>query len=161
MAKGKVVFSLLLSHHPPAQYTRTLRLSFRGRKVRICARCTGELLGLLITIAVYRYLSLLPVWLITIVAAVFPLAAIIDWSTQANEMRESTNVLRLVTGAMFSCACVLVGRFLAFGLFWAFALAFGVILLEGVIALKLLKRAGAIERVLAPFEEYAESLTKS
>lgn len=161
MIDRKVIFSLLFSHHPPCQNNRTFLLSFGSRKLRICARCTGELFGLIATLITLRYFSTCPLWLSIAIATVLPLGAIIDWSTQANGTRESTNGLRFITGAMFSSACVFIGHFIALQQYWVFALTIGVDILEGIIAVKLLQRAGAIELVLIPFEKYAESILKT
>ena len=96
-----------------------------------------------------------PEWELVLLSAALALPGIVDWSTQAMEWRESTNLLRVVTGAAFAGGCVLAGRFLALGHLCAFAASSGLIVVQGYVALKLLQRAGAIERVLAPFEEYA------
>ncbi|MFQ5649727.1 MAG: DUF2085 domain-containing protein [bacterium] len=70
--------------------------SLKGRQFPVCARCTGMLLG---------YLSF-PFFLLNFFAAslwiglLLNLPAYVDGVTQAAEMRQSNNWLRLVTGLM-------------------------------------------------------------
>jgi uncharacterized membrane protein len=159
MTRTAPIVALLLSHHPPVQHNRTLCLRpTRNLRSRLCARCTGEAAGLVVTLCFLRHLAAWPGWVVFIVATILTLPAIVDWSTQAMEWRESTNWLRLITGAMFASGCVMIGRFLFLGYFALFAASLGSVAVLGLTALKLLQRAGAIDRVLLPFEAYAESL---
>lgn len=162
MATKAPILALLLSHHPPVQHNRTLCLRLTpNRRVRLCARCTGEGIGLVATLWALHHVATWPGWAALLVASALTLPAIVDWSTQAMELRESTNLVRLITGAMFASGCVTIGYFVAIGRFALFAGGLCIVAAFGLTALKLLQRAGAIERVLLPFEEYAESLGRA
>ena len=87
-----------------------------------------------------------------------PLPAILDWTTQALERRESTNLLRLFTGALFAAGCACIGFLASMGYHALFLTSVGTLLAEGLLAMLILRDAGAIERVLEPFETYAEQL---
>jgi len=100
----------------------------------------------------------LSVWLMVALATLFPLAGIVDWTTQALGKRESHNLLRVHAGAMFSLACLVIGRFLAIGKTHLFAFAILLLAAEVEIALFILYKKQAIESILAPLREYAESL---
>jgi hypothetical protein len=93
-----------------------------------------------------------------ILTALFPLAGIVDWTSQALGKRESHNLLRVLTGAMFSLTCLVIGRFLTMGKVHLFALAILLLTAEIEIALLFLYKKQAIESILAPLREYAESL---
>jgi uncharacterized membrane protein len=85
-------FRLLIEHHPPWQRDRCLSLSFKGRHVYLCARCSGTVLGYVAgTIIVLGYPSLYSVVLLA-------LPALIDWGTQKLCLRESNNMMRVLTG---------------------------------------------------------------
>ena len=154
-----MIVSLAVSHHPPVQYSRTLSIPF-GRKhaLRVCAPCTGEALGAAITVVFILYHLPPSVWATAGLASILPLAAIIDWSTQAHGKRESCNLLRIVTGAMFSAGCVLSLRLLLSDA-WAMGVASLLVIgMEGWIALSILRHAGVVDAVLLPFLEYAAAL---
>ena len=69
---------------------------YHGKKFPICARCTGELAGILLA-AVCAFFRLPPVW----VAAVLLLPLIADGFIQLLTSYESTNTRRVITGFLF------------------------------------------------------------
>lgn len=69
---------------------------YRGKKFPICARCTGELFGILVA-AVCAFFRLPPVW----AAAVLLLPLVVDGFVQLKTSYESTNFRRVVTGFLF------------------------------------------------------------
>lgn len=153
---ARVPMGLILSHHPPCQHNRTLLVPFF--RFRLCARCFGEAWGLVICLWLLKRFHPTPSYPQVLMVGLFSLPAIIDWSTQAIGWRESNNYLRIMTGGMFAAACVQTGYFLAKGSFIYGAASLIIIIFEGMVALRWLKRSGAFERILAPFEDYAKSL---
>lgn len=101
-------WEILVSHHLPHRYARTFALPGRGRKIHVCARCTGQVTGLVAFVVVYLLRADLPVLLFVpttqLVFAVAPLPAAIDWLTQSGGTRESSNPVRLITGACLGLA---------------------------------------------------------
>ena len=85
-------FSLLIEHHPPWLRDRCLCLHLKGRSVYLCARCTGTFLGFVAGYLI-RSASTSP-YLMSLLA----LPALIDWGTQKLCLRESTNIMRVLTG---------------------------------------------------------------
>jgi uncharacterized membrane protein len=75
-------------------------LSLLGRELRLCARCSGYLIGFvaptLLSVDPQMLLGSSVQWLILLLAA--PLA--LDWVTQSWGLRESTNPARLATGIL-------------------------------------------------------------
>ncbi len=68
--------------------------SVRGRQFHICARCTGILMGYLLSPVMYLADSKI----ITTTFVTFTLLMMIDGFTQLYGLRESTNLLRFITG---------------------------------------------------------------
>lgn len=84
---------------------------YRGRKFPICARCTGELLGIaLCLVTCYFYLP--PAW--AAAAAMVPM--VVDGTVQLLTRYESTNFRRVVTGFLFGYAlCALATMLVILG----------------------------------------------
>ena len=71
----------------------------RGKKMPLCARCTGELIGIIIAAFTYA------VWTPPIaVLVMIMLPLIIDGSVQLKTSYESNNIRRLWTGILFGYA---------------------------------------------------------
>jgi uncharacterized membrane protein len=91
----------LLSHHTEEHLDRALRLKFPGdRKLYICARCTGMILGFVSGILLQRFgfITNLDENLSLFLAIGLALPAMIDWWTQSVFGRESKNYIRVPTG---------------------------------------------------------------
>ena len=80
---------------------------YKGRKLPICARCTGELVGVLLSLLSCAF-WLPPAW----VLALMLLPLIIDGTVQQLSSYESGNIRRLLTGILFG-----------YGIFGLFALS--------------------------------------
>jgi uncharacterized membrane protein len=86
-------------------------LNIFGHKLRLCARCSGYLLGILTSIFYFNYLSNPLVFLDlgfqqqTCVILALPYA--LDWITQSWGFRESSNPVRLVTGILLGVDLIL------------------------------------------------------
>lgn len=83
----------------------------KGKKFPVCARCTGELIGIAAGIACC-FIGTLPAWLLALL--LIPL--IVDGTVQSLTGYESTNFRRLISGILFG-----------FGLFGLFALSVKVV----------------------------------
>ena len=73
---------------------------FRGHQFPVCARCTGFYIALVLYFiyTYYYYVDYNP--LLLTIAVLLLLPAGIDGTTQLFELRESNNILRLITGLM-------------------------------------------------------------
>lgn len=74
---------------------------YRGKQFPICARCTGEFIGIFLGLLLF---TLFHVSLFGNLFLLIPL--ILDGMFQLKTKYESTNVRRLITGAMFGYALV-------------------------------------------------------
>ena len=74
---------------------------YKGRKFPICARCTGELIGMIAGILLnFIFIPAVPVLLFLLVPLV------LDGGIQLLTTYESTNIRRLLTGILFGYALV-------------------------------------------------------
>jgi uncharacterized membrane protein len=101
-------WEILISHHLPASYGRTFVLRTRRRTLHVCARCAGQVLGVIALVLVYLGRGALPVPFFALstqfLVAFAPIPAAVDWLTQTLGRRESTNPLRTVSGALLGFA---------------------------------------------------------
>ncbi len=95
---------LVLSHHPPERLHRTICLGFRGKKVYLCARCTGTFSSLIAVLVAYFIGLRFPLWLYLPLISVLPITATVDWLTQSCKLRESRNSIRVGTGLLLGIA---------------------------------------------------------
>lgn len=90
----------LLSHHTEDHLDRALCLNFFGKKLYICARCTGLTLGFIsgILLQAYSIITHFDENLSLFLAIGLALPAMVDWWTQSVFGRESKNYIRVPTG---------------------------------------------------------------
>jgi len=149
---GSPAWEYLLAHHFPSRYSRTIAIRFGRRSYHFCARCSGQVVGALAYLAVVLVSpsarSLLFDPRVEWVLAFFPLLAAWDWVGQAEGRRESTNPLRIVSGALLGFAALDVLALLLTGRWTSLAGAILVVAAYlGVVALAL-RASGAWRRVL-------------
>lgn len=70
-------------------------LFIKGYQMPVCARCTGVILGYLISLPCFFMFGFMKILSIT-----GSIVMLIDWLLQATHKRKSTNPRRLVTGIM-------------------------------------------------------------
>ncbi|WP_300859758.1 DUF2085 domain-containing protein [uncultured Clostridium sp.] len=69
---------------------------FKEKQFPICARCSGELLGILLSIFLYKFYKLNILF-----SFIFILPLLVDGFYQLLTKYESTNIKRLITGILF------------------------------------------------------------
>lgn len=92
----------LLSHHDPADYDRCYAPVVFGRRVRLCARCSGVYPGIAAGLA--AVLAGPPAGATVAVVATLPLPALLDWARTAFTTHRGSNPVRTATGAMLGYA---------------------------------------------------------
>jgi len=104
----------LLSHHEPAEHDRCHAPVVVGRRLRVCARCSGIYPGIAggVAAAVAG-----PAWLSSLlVVTVLPAPALVDWTATTATTRRGSNWLRTATGLLLGYAYgVGLGRLLVAG----------------------------------------------
>ncbi|HIH45429.1 MAG TPA: DUF2085 domain-containing protein [Candidatus Methanoperedenaceae archaeon] len=96
----------LLAHHEPERFDRTILVRFSGMSIRLCARCTGIYLGILSTVVLFLFGLRLPQTAEVVVAAFFPLPAMLDWSLDRYGIWKGANSSRLISGLMVGVSYV-------------------------------------------------------
>lgn len=141
---------MVLSHHPPAQYDRTLHVAGQ----RLCARCTGLVLGVLIgagAINTPMADSLSSNWLLAGIAVLILSLGVIAFVLNESGLRRSNNYERILFGLIFGSLFPLAWSFswlhvaglVAFTIAGQFASAFA------------LQRLGVLDRFFAEYFEGA------
>jgi len=143
----------LLSHHLPDRFNRTIAIRGRYRTIHVCARCTGQLLGLIAWLAAFAGFAVMRLSIfdgrVQLLFAFFPLPAALDWFTQAVGGRESRNSLRIVSGVLLGAAftdlvaSILLAR-------WTVVLVGLLVMVLYIVALMVsLRLSGAWRKVIA------------
>lgn len=96
---------------------------YHGRRFPVCARCTGELVGILAAALCYPWVRVSALW-----AAVLMIPMVLDGGVQALTPYESTNTRRFVTGLLFGCGLLTLFFFTT-----ACALRWGVQIGDGLV----------------------------
>lgn len=87
----------VLSHHEPSEYYRCFTLDAFGQRLHICARCAGIYPGILLGLVAY---VIAPAeFSSTVLVAVLPAPAIVDWFITSLTDRRGYNALRATTGS--------------------------------------------------------------
>lgn len=91
---------MLLSHHPPSLYGHCLRVTFRGRSLYFCGRCTGIYggLGLGMVFLLLFQVDLNPSWFWFLLSVILGFTTVADWMSQRLTPRKTTNHIRAITG---------------------------------------------------------------
>lgn len=98
----------LVAHHTPNRFGRTLLVRVRDVEIHLCARCSGQLIGFLALGSLTLAFAAVRMGIATPAAlaafALAPAPAAVDWFRQAANDRESTNRIRVATGALLGAA---------------------------------------------------------
>ncbi|MEM2922100.1 MAG: DUF2085 domain-containing protein [Candidatus Bathyarchaeia archaeon] len=100
-------WQILLAHR------HWLTIGFRSRSVRLCARCTGTVVGYLLSIMFLKnldltgFLALSPTIQFTL-AFILGLPSAVDWLAQTWKLKESTNNRRVLVGILIGSGVALL-----------------------------------------------------
>ena len=103
------LYYLFLTHHPVSASDHTFYFQFGRTKVYLCSRCSGMIIGIIMSIFFThlvqqilgaQFNSELALFIIII----FPIPGLIDWGTQKLLFRTSTTESRLFTGFIIGVA---------------------------------------------------------
>ena len=139
---------MLLSHHPPSQYERTLHIA----GYRCCARCSGVIIGVLVGAPILRATALLiyiSVWHFLCIAVVTLVFGVVAFVRNESGSRQSNNYERIAFG-------VVIGTLLPISWAispWYFAVVLALLAVGQFASAFVLRRAGLLDRF---FSEYLE-----
>lgn len=101
---------MMLSHHPPSMFGHCLRVSFRGRSLYLCSRCTGIYSGLGLGI-VFLFLTGFPrepSWLWFFLALAIGFSTVVEWISQRLTPRKTTNLIRAGSGFLSGTSLAMI-----------------------------------------------------
>ena len=157
IVKRPSILYLALAHHPPSKIHRTIILRIGRFQQPLCARCLGQFVSTVIITSLQLVTGLnidMPHWLI--ISALCPLPSIIDWTTQTIGRRESTNWLRVLTGAIFGVSVALGLTSIIRMEFQKIGLLIPILLVYMTLITFMYKRAGVLDSYLNNYEEFVE-----
>jgi uncharacterized membrane protein len=105
----RMIYNMMLTHHPINASDHTFYLKFGKTKIFFCSRCSGVILGGLMGIFVFHLIELIFGYTMSPETAVLlcillPIPGLSDWGTQRLLMRTSDTKLRLFTGFLIGFA---------------------------------------------------------
>lgn len=86
---------MVLGHRAGCHQRSDRSFHWHGYQFPVCARCTGVLVGYLVTLPLYFIIELHYIPCIVACSIMF-----LDWLVQYKKIRESTNIRRLITGIL-------------------------------------------------------------
>ena len=108
-SEKKSLYYLLLTHHPISASDHTFYLEFGRTKIFFCSRCSGVIIGGLVTLFTTHILENIyntefSGEIALILCIVLPIPGLIDWGTQRLLLRKSTTESRIFTGFIIGAA---------------------------------------------------------
>lgn len=88
----------LLAHHRPSEYHRCYSPDIAGRRVQICARCSGIYPGIVAGFLAHAFLP--DGYSSVLWVALFPLPALLDWTVTTFSGTDGSNPVRTATGML-------------------------------------------------------------
>ena len=108
-SRERHVYNELLTHHPISGSDHTFFFQFGRTKFYFCSRCSGVIIGALISMFSVHLIELmsgarLNPEIAVILCIILPIIGMIDWGTQKLKYRKSTTESRLITGFLIGVA---------------------------------------------------------
>ena len=112
-SKERIVYNLFLTHHPVNASDHTYYLEFGRTRIYFCSRCSGVIIGIIVSTFIFHFINLTFSLIISpefalILCAILPVIGIIDWGTQKLQYRKSNTFSRLLTGFLIGFAMNLI-----------------------------------------------------
>ncbi len=108
-SRERHVYNQLLTHHPISASDHTFFFQFGRTKFYFCSRCSGVIIGALISMFGVHLIELmsgarLNPEIAVMLCMILPIIGMIDWGTQKLKYRKSTTESRLITGFLIGIA---------------------------------------------------------
>ncbi|MEW6196869.1 MAG: DUF2085 domain-containing protein [Bacteroidota bacterium] len=141
----KINWGMLISHHPPCQYNRTISLG----KYRFCARCTGIMIGIIISFLFY---SGIDINLLLLLSFLLPLPAVFNFTLYEIGFINNNNFYRIITGLLLGISIGwAILNLLTNKIEYAFFSLLWIMILEIIVTI-ILHRAKVLEKFFAQYE---------
>ena len=108
-SQEREIFNIFLTHHPLTAKDHTFYLELGKTKFYFCSRCSGLVIGAIISVFVTHVFELIyfrpfNAEISFIICILTPLIALGDWGTQRLLLRKSSTESRLITGFLLGVA---------------------------------------------------------
>ena len=128
-SKERNIYNELLTHHPISASDHTFFLEFGRTRFFFCSRCSGVIIGGLISMfATYLYERItnqvLNAEIAFLLCVLLPIPGLIDWGTQRLSFRKSNTRYRLFTGFILGNALHFMSFTTKYGLEMLFLVVF-------------------------------------
>jgi len=139
---------MLISHHPPCQYDRTFCLF----KNRFCTRCTGILIGTIVSIILAWIISF--GFLLTLILSILlPLPAILNFTLNELCVTKNNNYKRITSGILLGISIGFALKNICSGkLIFGISILLWIFLLEIIVAI-IMHRANILEKFIKQYED--------
>lgn len=122
-------YTMMLTHHPPSMSDHTFYLKFGKLNIYFCSRCSGVIIGGMVSFFLadllkYIYNYEISPELAVLLCVLLPIPGLIDWGTQRLLLRKSDTRLRLMTGFVIGSALHFMSYTSKYQLFMLFLLIF-------------------------------------
>ncbi|NHJ24066.1 MAG: DUF2085 domain-containing protein [Candidatus Lokiarchaeota archaeon] len=107
------LYYLLLTHHPLSASDHTFSFQFGRTKIYFCTRCSGMIIGLILSIFFVHLIEGIfnsefdPLFALLLII-ILPIPGLIDWGTQRLLLRTSSTSSRIFTGFIIGVAMHLI-----------------------------------------------------
>ncbi|MHA2288576.1 MAG: DUF2085 domain-containing protein [Promethearchaeota archaeon] len=111
--KERDLYYLLLTHHEVSASDHTFFFQFGRTKVYFCSRCSGMVIGVILSIFFVDLVQSIfnPQFsseVALLITIIFPIPGLIDWGTQKLRLRTSTTGSRIFTGFIIGVAAYFI-----------------------------------------------------
>lgn len=108
-SEEREIYNIFLTHHPLTAKDHTFYLELGKTKFYFCSRCSGLVIGALISVFITHIFELIyfrpfNAEISFIICIITPLIALGDWGTQRLLLRKSSTTSRLITGFLLGLA---------------------------------------------------------
>ena len=157
----RLIYNLFLTHHPINASDHTFYLEFGRTRIYFCTRCSGVIIGIIISTFVLHtveliYNMIIPPELALFLCCILPIIGIIDWGTQKLQYRKSTTFSRLLTGFLIGLAMNLISYTAEYYLLLLIIITVYFVLFFFLVFLGNRKEMKKFKQELEPFSENEE-----
>jgi len=97
ISKTKGRWGMIISHHAPIDYDRTLKFF----NIRVCARCSGVFIGLITILLIFSTIIITrKIYLVYLISFLLPLPAMLDFMGHELKWYKSNNFIRIFSGIL-------------------------------------------------------------
>lgn len=138
---------MMFSHHPPCQYNRTFSIG----KFRFCTRCTGLIIGIIISLLFFPEIRMNTILLF--LSLLLPMPAVINFTLCEIGRIANNNYCRIFTGVLLGISIgLMIQNLLNGNLIEGISIFLWIVVLE-IITILILNKAKVLENFFSQYEQ--------